>query len=282
MIFGKSKDSILVPDYLESKLETNTMTTTTPTPTMSAASMAALTMSSNHSQMILNRCLSASNNRSGFYASDADFGQPVTTRVLTDENGHSIKVRIASPPPQRQAQLAKLHQDALKQQTIKQQVVAAAEELRERQQQASVVSERPASPLMWAGSSPEPGQSAVEQPSGCSDRDESPTGESARQCYTSERKQAEQDSGDIIKLTHKNASDAGAAEVGDERAEETDKCQLTDGNRHRLKPAMLTYVCHSCFGSQMQNIRSIGPLSCCVFSRLDLFVLVWIFSASCD
>lgn len=34
----------------------------------------------------------------------------VTTRVLTDEKGHSIKIRIASPPPQRQSQLMKLHQ----------------------------------------------------------------------------------------------------------------------------------------------------------------------------
>lgn len=29
------------------------------------------------------------------------------TRVLTDEKGHSIKIRIASPPPRRQRQLAR-------------------------------------------------------------------------------------------------------------------------------------------------------------------------------
>jgi len=36
----------------------------------------------------------------------ADSAGLVTTRVLTDEKGHSIKIRLASPPPRRQRQLA--------------------------------------------------------------------------------------------------------------------------------------------------------------------------------
>lgn len=63
-----------------------------------------------------------------------------TTRVLTDEKGHSIKIRIASPPPQRQSQLAKLHQ---KQQQQQQQLIQQQQQFQHRD---SVASD---SPLMF-------------------------------------------------------------------------------------------------------------------------------------
>lgn len=83
VIFGKSKDSILVPEIMEQTVAENPNWFSNNTPNYS----------NNHLT-------------------------PATTRVLTDEKGHSIKIRVASPPPQRQAQLAKLHQQQQLQQKL--------------------------------------------------------------------------------------------------------------------------------------------------------------------
>lgn len=63
----------------------------------------------------------AGGGQSGYGDAKSDSFPQATTRVLTDEKGHSIKIRLASPPPQRQAALAKLHEKARHQQQQQQQ-----------------------------------------------------------------------------------------------------------------------------------------------------------------
>lgn len=63
----------------------------------------------------------AGGGQSGYGDAKSDSFPQATTRVLTDEKGHSIKIRLASPPPQRQAALAKIHQKAREQQLQQQQ-----------------------------------------------------------------------------------------------------------------------------------------------------------------
>lgn len=114
IIFGKSKDSILVPEFLQdhqledhlencfADAEHNTTTAATAT---------------------------------GGHHQTTTASQQTTTHVLTDEKGHSIKIRIASPPPQRQSQLAKLHK--------KQQQQAVARHFEHRDSLMSLSSESP-------------------------------------------------------------------------------------------------------------------------------------------
>lgn len=80
IIFGKSKDSILVPDFNG----TATSKTTTTTTTTQIRNHSVDSTSSSHQLM-----------------SNTDADLCYQTRVLTDEKGHSIKIRVASPPPQR-------------------------------------------------------------------------------------------------------------------------------------------------------------------------------------
>lgn len=73
VIFGKSKDSILVPEFYSSFVQQ---------PGWPAAQELAA-------------------------EADAPPSDLSVTRVLTDDKGHSIKIRVASPPPRRQRQLAR-------------------------------------------------------------------------------------------------------------------------------------------------------------------------------
>lgn len=265
IIFGKSKDSILVPDYLESGPdETNASSTSTTTTTTAMTVTAMTTTGATTNNQMRSKCQLAGNNKSGFYANDADFAQLVTTRVLTDENGHSIKIRVASPPPQRQAQLAKLHKLALQQQqgrAVKQQV--AEEELRkeEHQQQqqqragqrASVVSQHSDSPLMWEDEQRQVSDSSEDSELPIDEEDEDMADELAqpnKQRYGRQLKK-KGERGEVGAATEVDGEQADADEEEEEEAsDEGYKCQLTTGdNRHRLKqPAALTYVCQSCFG----------------------------------
>lgn len=79
----------------------------------------------------------AGGGQTGYGDAKSDSFPQATTRVLTDNSGHSIKIRLASPPPQRQAALLKMHQSAREQQLQKQQ--------RQQQQDTSCVISLPLS-----------------------------------------------------------------------------------------------------------------------------------------
>lgn len=224
IIFGKSKDSILVPDYLESA--TRRITTTNTSGLNQSLNrrqkdwnldLSADLSSSNQTEKERQpSCLLDANSKSGFFASDADFA-PVTTRVLTDENGHSIKIRVASPPPQRQAQLAKLH-------LIKQQQLVSQQhddnQQRHQNQRDSVVSLSSDSPLL-----------CDDEQLLCGPRARGAANEQGRAgsgggCAT-------EANGDLVQV-QVDAADSSAATGAERRS---------DADRRQLRPTMLTYVC---------------------------------------
>lgn len=298
IIFGKSKDSILVPDYLESSNDEATTKSPTSTTTMTTTTMMSTTTSGCYQRAMNKSSSAASNNKSGFCDSGADFVQSVTTHVLTDENGHSIKIRVASPPPQRQAQLAKLHLIARKQQqAINQQVTGSEKDIeraepRKQRQRVSLVSQHSDSPLMWDEGERQRRPASSQSGADSSDDSKLPVkldieeqeGEQsevvvaaadygiARQHYTSKRKSGVNDRRSIAANNDDDALTGSGGSGGGEQAkqssevseDETGRCEkLTDGHRQRLKPAMLTYVCQSCLCS-VCRCRLIGHLLSCV------------------
>lgn len=83
MIFGKSKDSILVPEFYANFVQQGGRPDWSSEVPVGGDTLA--------------ECA----------PNDDSTAPACTTRVLTDEKGHSIKIRIASPPPRRQRQLAR-------------------------------------------------------------------------------------------------------------------------------------------------------------------------------
>lgn len=125
IIFGKSKDSILVPEFTcEQQQQQQQFNYHQQFNNLSAAAAAA-TSSSNQQQQYEQLTGDASPLDQEYHLSSitgdlvsfgSEYQVQATTHVLTDEKGHSIKIRIASPPPQRQSQLAKLHKQHQQQQ----------------------------------------------------------------------------------------------------------------------------------------------------------------------
>jgi hypothetical protein len=127
IIFGKSKDSILVPELVCGSTNKTNKTNAQQaqyerydwpnernkklTPEKLQQERHDRANSSNGAPVLGGRGHELARSRPASAEPPTDYYNypPATTRILTDENGHSIKIRIASPPPQRHDQLARLH-----------------------------------------------------------------------------------------------------------------------------------------------------------------------------
>lgn len=128
IIFGKSKDSILVPNVVCSTVAISSSGASNGLPEHNNSKEAGGNNGTQQLQLAQQerklQLEDGMNDEGQEEAEEILEYSPVTTRVLTDEKGHSIKIRIASPPPQRQSQLVKLHkrqQDQMQEQQQQQQ-----------------------------------------------------------------------------------------------------------------------------------------------------------------
>lgn len=133
IIFGKSKDSILVPDFVCTKVESSQAKTNSSNNKLTREKLQLESFpSAGEQNLALDQQANNLHNQNR-PETILDFNYPtVTTRVLTDEKGHSIKIRIASPPPQRQGQLIKLHQQQQRKEERQRQMLEAADALSHR------------------------------------------------------------------------------------------------------------------------------------------------------